>query len=58
MMKIIEIIKRWEKKDINGVRKDREIEHGEKKMREEFDGDTGRNDEHKGVNVTGNQFYQ
>ena len=26
-------------------------------MREEFDGDTGRNDEHKGVNVTGNQIF-
>ena len=41
-----------------GGRKDREIESAEKKMREEFDGDTGRNDEHKGVNVTSNQFYQ
>ena len=29
-----------------------EIERGEKKMRKEFDGGTGRNDEHTGVNVT------
>ena len=41
-----------------GGRKDREIKRVEKKMREEFDGDTGRKDEHKGVNVTSNQFYQ
>ena len=33
------------KEDKNGGRTDREIERGEKKMREEFDGDMGRNNE-------------
>ena len=47
-----------EKDDRVGGRSDRGIELGEKKMREEFDGGTGRNDEHRGVNITGNQFYQ
>ena len=47
----------WKKTEREGER-EREIELGEKKMREEFDGGTGRNDEHRGVNITGNQFYQ
>ena len=50
---------KWMKGDRKGGRKEREVETWRGDLRKGNGGDTGRNDEHKGVNVTkGNQFYQ
>ena len=42
------LIVKWMKEERNGGRKDRRIELGEEKRRGRNDGDTGRNEEHKG----------